>query len=231
MLPVLFPEQFHFPTQAWGGGPGAKWPAERISVWNSRAPQRKPGRRSGHSEAEEARGDDKDRARRYDSSCVCVCVSVQVCVCVCMYGHRNTLPSSPLSVLDLSTFSCFFNSFSRLLTVCLFSPVSLSVSNTHAGTLKAGNTDVTVFPVCSELLPTWQRLCGSAPQHKCGLRPRQGKLFDYKTYSADLMPGTLPPFYFATQEHFSPCTVIHQRLLTTNNPSPSQGFYLFRVHN
>lgn len=85
---------------------------------------------------------------------VCVCVCVRASVCVCMYGHRNTLPSSPLSVLDLSTFSCFFNSFSRLLTVCLFSPVSLSVSNTHAGTLKAGNTDVTVFPVCSELLPT-----------------------------------------------------------------------------
>lgn len=75
MFPVLLPEQFHFPTQAGGGGPGAKRPAERISIWNSGAPQRKPGRRSGHAEAEEAGGDDKDRARRYDP-CVCVCVLV-----------------------------------------------------------------------------------------------------------------------------------------------------------
>lgn len=106
MFPVLLPEQFHFPTQAGGGGPGAKRPAERISVWNSGAPQRKPGRRSGHTEAEEAGGDDKDRARRYDSLCACVCVyvRVRVCVCVCTFLLLSApdLPKCSLSLFFIS---------------------------------------------------------------------------------------------------------------------------------
>lgn len=76
MLLVLLSEQFHLSTQAWGGGPGAKWLAERISFWNSWAAQRKSGRRGGYTEAEETGGDDKDRARRYDSP-----LSVHLCVC------------------------------------------------------------------------------------------------------------------------------------------------------
>lgn len=94
MFPVLLPEQFHFPTQAGGGGPGAKRPAERISIWNSGAAQRKPGRRGGHAEAEEAGGDDKDRTRRYGSVCVCVCLD-----------YRRTL--FLLSAPDLHKLSLF----------------------------------------------------------------------------------------------------------------------------
>lgn len=189
MFPVLLPEQFHFPSQAWGGGPGAKWPAERISVWNSWAPKRKPGRCRGHTEAEEAGGDDKDRARRYDSP-----------VPLCMYVRAKNFLLRGLNPLKYSDFLIFIMSGFLILFFSAFFVLSLHFKHTCRNT-QVGNTDVTVFPVCFERLPMWQRLCSSTHQHKCGLPPCQGKLFDYKTHRADSMPGTLP-LYFATQNTF-----------------------------
>lgn len=180
MFPVLLPEQFHFSTQTWGGGPGAEWHAERISIRDSGAPQRKPGRRCGLAEAKEAGGDDKDRARWY----------VSLCECDLEWESRKALflPSNP----TLSKYSS---------TVCLRSLFPLHL--THLVRLtQVGLNDATVFPLCSEPLPIWQRLCGSTLRHKCGPLSCQEKLFDYKTQSADLMPGTLPLFYFATQNTF-----------------------------
>lgn len=142
MFHVLLPEQFHFTTQAGGGGPGAKRPAEWISIWNSRAPQRKPGRRSGHAEAEEAGGDDKDRARRYDFLCVYVRL---------VYGCRNTFVLLRDPGLHYFSPRFFLNGLS-FSTAFLLSVVSFCLMPS-CGHTRAGNTDVTVFPVCAEPLP------------------------------------------------------------------------------
>ena len=150
--------------------------------------------------------------------CVCVCVRTCACVRVCVYLSPPKCAWSS----QMFPLSFFFYKFLASWLSASFSPVSLRLMHS-CGHTQAGNTDVTVFPVCSEPLPMWQRLCGSAPRSKCGPPRCQGKLFDYKTHSADPSPGTLPLFYFTTQNTFS----LGRRYSAHKQPQRTSSLFFF----
>lgn len=200
MFPVLLPEQFHFPTQAGGGGPGAKWPAERISVWHSRAPQRKPGRRSRHAEAEEAGGDDKDRARRYDSL-----------LCACVWGMDVRIPFPPKYTWSSQIFLLFLHNF--LVSKVVFSPISL---HRHV------SWEYWRYSV-SSLFWTSANVTDCVAVHlsiSVVFSHAKANSFNYKTHSTDLMPGTLPLFILLHRTLFTLHSYSSKLLI--NNLSLSQ---------
>ena len=68
----------------------------------------------------------------------------------------------------------------------------------------------------------WQRLCGSAPQHKCGLPP--GAKSNSLTIKLMCWPDArnITSSLFCHTEHFSLCSVVHQSSLHTNSRSPAR---------